>query len=294
VAQVVHEGEVIVVPAVLTGAAVAVVASPLNVSHQDIDTAQALGAMVTFLFGVLLAFSIARARERLSAVQDLVTCGNSSLLTMDRLLVVFGSDAHGRIRHLIDDQLTGQIDYKLIDNHLSSGAHFTLNETVVQLVPETRQEEVVYKKLIDLCDEMDTNRSLIESTTGQSLSGIEWAGNLLLLFLLLVILTILPKGSPLGSAAAGFMAATLVTLIVLLRKLDRMRWHERVAIWEPTARLFRSMGLDPYVPREVIDSGRFRPSGRVRVVDYPDPYPDRSNKHITVMDLDGRGPPTPR
>ena len=50
------------------------------------------------------------------------------------------------------------------------------------------------------------------------------------------------------------MAGTLVTLIILLRKLDRLRWHERTSIWEPTARLFRSMGLDPYVPREVIDS----------------------------------------
>ena len=44
------------------------------------------------------------------------------------------------------------------------------------------------------------------------------------------------------------MAGALVTLIVLLRKLDLLRWHEKVTIWEPTTRLFRSMGRDPYVP----------------------------------------------
>ena len=68
-----------------------------------------------------------------------------------------------------------------------------------------------------------------------------------------------------------------------------LRWHERVTIWEPTSRLFRCMGLDPYVPRLVIDNGRFLPVGRVRVVNYPDPYPDRSRKVVTVEEHDGRG-----
>jgi hypothetical protein len=78
------------------------------------------------------------------------------------------------------------------------------------------------------------------------------------------------------------LAGTLTALMILLRKLDLLRWHERVSIWEPTTRLFRSMGLDLYVPRLVIDSGRYRPTGRIRVVDYPDPYPDRSSKRVTV------------
>ena len=86
------------------------------------------------------------------------------------------------------------------------------------------------------------------------------------------------------------LAGTLATLMILLRKLDRLRWHERTAIWEPTTRLFRTMGTDPYVPREVIDNGRYRPFGRVRVVDYPDPYPIRATKIISVEILDGREP----
>ena len=45
------------------------------------------------------------------------------------------------------------------------------------------------------------------------------------------------------------------------------------------------MGRDPYVPREVMDSGRYRPAGRVRVVDYPDPYPIRANKVVTIADV---------
>ena len=49
------------------------------------------------------------------------------------------------------------------------------------------------------------------------------------------------------------------------------------------------MGLDPYVPRAVIDSGRYRPAGRIRVVDYLDPYPDRSSKAVTIECRDERG-----
>ena len=113
---------------------------------------------------------------------------------------------------------------------------------------------------------------------------------LLLLLLLLALIAVLPGGTALGASAAGVLAGTLVTLMILLRRLDLLRWHERVTIWEPTTRFFRSMGYDPYVPREVIDSGRYRPTGRVRVVDYPDPYPIRATKIVTVQDLDGHGP----
>jgi hypothetical protein len=48
------------------------------------------------------------------------------------------------------------------------------------------------------------------------------------------------------------------------------------------------MGRDPYVPRAVIESGRYQPTGRVRVVEYPFPYPDRSAKIVSVEELGGQ------
>jgi hypothetical protein len=92
----------------------------------------------------------------------------------------------------------------------------------------------------------------------------------------------------LGAIVVGVLTGTLVTFMTLLRKLDRLRWHERVTIWEPTTRLFRSMGRDPYVPREVIESGRYQPGGRVRLVEYPDPYPMRSSKIVKTEVLNGK------
>jgi len=39
------------------------------------------------------------------------------------------------------------------------------------------------------------------------------------------------------------------------------------------------------VPRLLIDGGRFRPRGRVRVVEYPDPYPNRTSKIVKVEEF---------
>jgi hypothetical protein len=198
---------------------------------------------------------------------------------------IFDAGDACRVRNLIDRQLTEQIDFRLVDKHLSTPAHLELTDAVYALDPKTRQEETAYKELVKLSIDMSADRTVIEAVTGQELSPMEWSGLLLLLFLLIALITVLPGGTVLGALVSGVLSGTLVTLMILLRKLDRLRWHERVSIWEPTSRLFRSMGQDPYVPREVVESGRYRPTGRVRVVDYPDPYPNRSRKVITVEDF---------
>ncbi len=276
------DGDIVVVPVVLVGLVVAVTSISVGSHRGDVRVDIALASMAAFLFGVLMAFTIARTRERLALIQDLIAKGNAGLLSIHQMMAVFGECDRNRVRELIDRRITDQIDYRLVDNHLSSGSQIELADAVYQLDPSTRQLEAVYKELVKLTIDMGADRALIEAATGQALSAIEWSGLLLLLLLLLGLIAVLPGGTLLGALVAGGLAGTLATLMILLRKLDRLRWHERTAIWEPTTRLFRSMGNDPYVPREVIDNGRYRPSGRVRVVDYPDPYPIRITKVITV------------
>ncbi len=291
----VFHGEIVLWPAVLAGTAAAVASYCVGSIRLDLSVEVALASMTTFLFGVLLAFTIARTRERLTMVRELMARGNSSLRSIHQMVRVFPEDVGAHIRGLVDEQLTSQIDYRLVDNHLSSPAHDSLVESVYAIEPGTRQEEVVYKQIVELCTRMGEERALIETTTGQSLMPVEWIGMLLLLSMIVALITVMPGGTVWGALVAGVLTGTLVTLLIVLRQLDRLVWHEQAAIWEPTSRLFRSMGLDPYVPRPVIDSGRFLPSGRVRVVDYPDPYPDRSRKVVTVAEFgDGDGDPSRR
>ncbi len=279
------QGETALWPSLAAGAVVAVASYSVGPTRGDLEVDVALASMATFLFGVLVAFTIARTTERLAVVQGLVSRGNACLLSIHQMVGVFSDEDAAHVRGLIDRQLTDQIDYRLVDNHLSAPSHMALTDAALALEPTTTQQSGAYRGLVDTCVEMASNRALIEATTGQSLQPIEWIALLLLLLILMTLIVVLPGGTLWGALIAGALAGTLVTLVVLLRKLDLLRWHERTSIWEPTARLFRSMGRHPYVPREVISSGRYHPSGLVRVVDYPDPYPDRSTKIVTLEDL---------
>ena len=287
-------GDAVVWPAVLSGLAVGVASFLIGSRRGDVRVDVAMASMAAFLFGVLLAFTIVRTRERLALVQDLVARDNSALFSIYQLVAVFGEEEREHIRELVDEHLTDQIDYRLVDYHMAAASNQRLVDAVYALEPQGPQQESVYKELVALGINMTADRANIEAATGQALSPIEWTGLLLLLLLLVALIAVLPGGTVLGAIVAGVLAGTLVTFMVLLRKLDRLRWHEVVTIWEPTTRLFRKMGYDPYVPRDVIESGRYRPTGRVRVVEYPDPYPMRASKIVKVEELgDEVGFPAP-
>jgi len=283
------DGEHSIEPAVLIGVLVAVASWVVGTRRGDVTVDIGLASVATFLYGVLLAFTIVRTRERLALVQDLISKSNSCLLSLHQMVEIFSPEARTRIRGLIDRHLTDQIDYRLVDNHITMPSFVALTEGVFALNPTTRQQELLYREVSRVAIEMTEYRSLTESSVGQSLSTLEWVSLLLLLVVLLGLIAVLPGGSIFGAVIAGVLAGTLVLLMALLRKLDLLRWHERVSIWEPTTRIFRSMGLDPYVPRMVIDGGRYLPTGRVRVVDYPDPYPNRSTKIVTVEEMGENG-----
>ncbi|MBV9041739.1 MAG: hypothetical protein JOZ68_12085 [Acidimicrobiia bacterium] len=87
--------------------------------------------------------------------------------------------------------------------------------------------------------------ALIEAATGQEMSAIEWCGLLLLLVILLGLIAVLPGGTVLGAVVAGTLAGAVVTLMILLRRLDLLRWHERVTIWEPTTHCSAAWGPSP-------------------------------------------------
>jgi hypothetical protein len=288
-AQSLLNGENTLLPSVSVGIIVGGVSLALGPRSGELEVEVALASMATFLFGVLLAFTIARSRERLLLLQDTINKNDAALLSIHQMISVFPEEDQDRIRNLIDEQLTSEIDYRLVDHHYSTPAFLALTAAIYALEPQSQQQVGAYRELLRLCIDVGSNRAIVESITGQSLSALEWSGLILLLLLLVGLIAVIPGGTVLGAAAAGVMAGTLTTLMILLRKLDLLRWHERASIWEPTTRLFRSMDLDPYVPRAVIDSGRYRPAGRIRVVDYPDPYPDRSSKAITIECRDERG-----
>jgi hypothetical protein len=281
----VANGDVVMWPSVVAAILVGVASYLVGPNRGDVRVDVAMASMAAFLFGVLLAFTIVRTRERLALVQDLVARDNSSLFSIHQIMMIFGEQDRRQVRDLVDEHLTDQIDYRLVDYHRATASFLRLTDAVYGLEPVGPQQESAYKELVALSIATTADRAQIEAATGQALSPMEWTGLLLLFLLLVALIAVLPGGTVPGAIVAGVLAGTLVTFMMLLRKLDRLRWHEVVTIWEPTTRLFRNMGRDPYVPREVIENGRYRPTGRVRVVEYPDPYPIRDSKIVKLEDL---------
>jgi hypothetical protein len=285
----VRDGRTVVWPAAVVAVTVALVSWGIGSKRGDVQVDVALASMAAFLFGVFLAFTIVRTRERLTLVQNLIAKSNASLLSIHLMMAAFNETDREHIRGLIDYHLTDQIDYPLVDHHMGGSSYLTLAQAVYGLDAQTPQQEAMYKELVGLCVNMELDREQIESCCRQALSPIEWGGLMMLFVVLVGLIAVLPGGRLLGALVVGVMAGTLVTFLVLLRRLDLLRWNERITIWEPTTRLFRKMGSSPYVPRHVIEAGRYRPTGRVRVVDYPDPYPNRTTKIVTPIDLSGDG-----
>jgi len=88
-ASVLH-GQTVVWPAVLAGVMVALASLLIGSNRGDIRVDVAMASMAAFLFGVLLAFTIVRTRERLALVQNLVAKGNASLFSIHQIMAVFG------------------------------------------------------------------------------------------------------------------------------------------------------------------------------------------------------------
>jgi hypothetical protein len=120
-------------------------------SRGDVRVDVAMASMAAFLFGILLAFTIVRTRERLALVQDLVAKGNSSLFSIHQMMSVFGEEDRRRVRGLVDGHLTDRIDYRLVDYHLATPSHLDLTDAVYGLDPEGPQQEAVDQELVALC-----------------------------------------------------------------------------------------------------------------------------------------------
>ena len=283
------KGETALWPALAAGIVVAVASYCVGPTRGDLEVDVALASMATFLFGVLIAFTIARTTERLAVVQNLVSRNNASLLSILQLMAVFDATKTDAVRQMIDHQLTDQIDYRLVDNHLATPSNLALTAAIIELDPQTLQQEQAYRSLLDVCIDITANRAQIESTTGQSLQPIEWIGLLLLLLILMSLIVVLPGGTLWGALIAGALAGTLVTLVVLLRKLDLLRWHEVSSIWEPTHAAVPEHGPAPLRAaashhRRALPAFRGGPGGRLP---RPLPQPVDEDRHAR-RSLSGR------
>lgn len=186
---------------------------------------------------------------------------------------------------MIDVHLQDQIDYRLVDFDRSTSSFLALFERVQALRPEGSAQEIAYDHLLGICTQASERRKQLEALVRQRVSTVEWVTLLSLLASLWGLMLAANGGPILASVLGGILVASLAGVMVVLRHLDDFRWQEGDAIWKPLHTLFLSLDLAPYYPRAAVLSGRLDPpTGRIRLVDYPFPYPDMADKTIEEVD----------
>jgi hypothetical protein len=88
-AQSLLNGENTLLPSVSVGIIVGGASLALGSRSGELEVEVALASMATFLFGVLLAFTIARSRERLLLLQDTINKNDAALLSVHQMISVF-------------------------------------------------------------------------------------------------------------------------------------------------------------------------------------------------------------
>lgn len=242
-----------------------------------------------FVFGILVAFAIENARSGLLRVNELLKAGDADLVSIYQLSASFEADVQAEFREVIDAHLQDQIDFRLVDFERSTPSFLALFERVRELEPTSTREEITYDHLLGICTAASERRKQLEALVRQRVSPVEWV-TLLALLAALWGLMLAANGGPIVSGLlGGVLVASLAGLLVLLQHLDEFRWQEGEAIWNPLHNLFLALDLLPYYPLDAVRTGRLDPpTGRVRFVDYPHPYPDMSDKTIEVVDHVGK------
>lgn len=238
-----------------------------------------------FVFGLFAAFAIENARNGLARVNELLKAGDADLVSIYKLSAAFSPEVQATVRRALDRHLQDQIDYRLVDFDRSNPSFLDLFDAVRRLDPKSAAQGIAYDHLLGVLVAASERRKQLEALVRQRVSPVEWVTLLSLLGALWGLMFAANGGPWVSSVLGGVLVASLAGIMVVLHHLDEFRWQEGTAIWKPLHTLFLSLDLLPYYPRAAVQSGRVDPdTGRLRVVDYPNRYPDVSGKRVEEID----------
>ncbi|HSX18108.1 MAG TPA: hypothetical protein VLE51_02015 [Candidatus Saccharimonadales bacterium] len=241
------------------------------------------------IFGIFIGFSISNSRGRLNRVNQLLKTENANNLLVYRLSSVFGDEIQDKIRKLMDAYLIDQIDYRLDDFDRSGDTFHKLYEYIINLEVKNDKQKMVLDSMIKTLNISSSNRVQIETITTQRISIFEWISVWSLTFVVVFNLYLITRHDAFQSILITILASALILLVLVLRDLNNLKWQKGIWTWKPLHNLFVNMDLLPYYPRIIVEIGEAKiPSGeKVRLADYPNPYPDMTDKVINVEEYDG-------
>jgi len=236
------------------------------------------------IFGIYVGFAVANSRSRLNQIDNMLKVENANNLLIYKLSQSFGKEEQAKIRGMLDDYIIDQIDYRLEDFRLSRKSFFKLYDHVVQLKPKDENQEATLAAMIECLNTSSTNRSNIESVVAQRISRHEWVAIIILGAVLVANLYSASDGSWQTALILTGIGAASVLLMLVLSELNDLKWQKDIWTWKPFHQLFLDLDLVPYYSRRLLEIGeaKVEKGEKVRLADYPNPYPDTTGKVVTT------------
>ncbi len=258
------------------------------------DLADKIITISSFVFGIIIAFSISNRHSRLSAIREKLRQQDAKLLEIYLISKNLGIKISNLIKNKIDSVLITQIDYTLLDFNKKSPEKIKEFYIFIEKLKIKKEHERFREDIIKILDDIieihkdisyqfDNDMALYEWITLDALAGIIFF-NLVFYFNTNDLVSIL---------VISLLCTSLCLLLFVLKELDDLHWQEQNWIWKPLSSLFIEMDLLPYFPEALFEKGRLKFKNlkswdilsKVRIAHYPKPYPDMTGKKIEIVKI---------
>ena len=242
----------------------------------------------SFLFGIILAFSIANRHTRLGAIRSSLREQDAILINIYYLSKTFGNSIVNKVRELMDNLLISQIDYKLEDIGIESPKRLkVLYLFLEKLKSKSNVQKEAKGKILGGLEQLEKTQKEVEYQIKNEMMFYEWISLLVLGGVILFCLFYINVASFTSVIVITFLSTAVVFLLLVLNELDSLTWQERNWIWGPLSKLFEELDLVPYFPEGVFSNGRIKLDQfelkKVRIAHYPNLYPSTKGKKIEIV-----------
>ena len=243
----------------------------------------------SFIFGFYIILAVTRAKEKQDSIRRQLRLADGLFVSCNIEMKVFPEEIRKKFLKKVDNYLISTVDYKLSDIEKTSNSFYELYEyTTNSIKPNNDMQKNSIKRICGSLYELATDRTLLEVSSENKSSKLEW-GLIVSLFMVIIFLILnLNISGIFGSLLVATLVSSLSSILLILYRYDNLAWQESKWLWEPLTRTFMDLGLKPYYGEYLIKQKKFKiPKGiDYRLAHYPNPYPNMEGKVVEEIEAE--------
>lgn len=264
----------------------AVILQITRTSQLDKDLMDTARTIASFIFGALFAYYLGNSNDKHKLIVNNLRKDDALIISLYQQFKYFDKETKEELIKLLDNYLQSEIDYYLSEYYMSSKEFMKLYVYIQGIKTNTEDEKKAKDFMFSVMNNSLEIRKSTEANALNRMSVGEWIT--LFVFALIILLTtiVLYNGSIESIVVSLLLSFGVIILLLLLERIDNLKWRQDEFIWLPLTLLFRELSLLPYFPNGIIKNRRLKKiKGSVRIATYPNKYPNISGKTIQVLDI---------